>query len=70
MREASNLRMLERGQTPLLGDSNPLLLEGGAGTGVELKDDNVASGMYYVGNLVFSIGRISSLSNLTDSSST
>lgn len=34
MREASNLRMLERGQTPLLGDDNPMLLEGGAGTGV------------------------------------
>ena len=27
MREASNLRMLERGQTPLLGEDNPALLE-------------------------------------------
>ena len=25
MREASNLRMLERGQTPLLGEMNPTL---------------------------------------------
>jgi pre-mRNA-splicing factor CDC5/CEF1 len=53
MREASNLRMLERGQTPLLGDSNPLLLEGGAGTGVELKDDNAASGMCTTLNTLF-----------------
>jgi DNA-binding MarR family transcriptional regulator len=37
MREASNLRMLERGQTPLLGEFNPILIEGGAGTGVGLK---------------------------------
>lgn len=37
MREASNLRMLERGQTPLLGELNPTLMEGGAGTGVGLK---------------------------------
>ena len=29
MREASNLRMLERGQTPLLGGTNPDLKEGG-----------------------------------------
>ena len=36
MREASNLRLLERGQTPLLGDVNPDLTEGGAGTGVGL----------------------------------
>jgi len=36
MREASNLRMLERGQTPLLGGDNPELIAGGAGTGVEL----------------------------------
>jgi Myb superfamily proteins, including transcription factors and mRNA splicing factors len=36
MREASNLRMLERGQTPLLGELNPTLMEGGAGTGVGL----------------------------------
>jgi len=39
MREASNLRMLETGQTPLLGESNPMLMEGGAGTGVGLKND-------------------------------
>lgn len=36
MREASNLRMLQRGQTPLLGEINPTLMEGGAGTGVGL----------------------------------
>jgi len=36
MREASNLRMLEQGQTPLLGGDNPDLIAGGAGTGVEL----------------------------------
>jgi pre-mRNA-splicing factor CDC5/CEF1 len=36
MREASNLRMLEQGQTPLLGGDNPNLISGGAGTGVEL----------------------------------
>ena len=36
MREASNLRMLEKGQTPLLGGENPLLAEGGAGTGIGL----------------------------------
>jgi len=39
MREASNLRMLQRGQTPLLGEANPMLMEGGAGTGVGLKDE-------------------------------
>ena len=36
MREASNLRMLEKGQTPLLGGENPMLAEGGAGTGIGL----------------------------------
>lgn len=40
MREASNLRMIERGQTPLLGESNPMLMEGGAGTGAGLKQSS------------------------------
>ena len=35
-REAINLRALSTGQTPLLGDENAELLEGGAGTGVGL----------------------------------
>jgi len=39
MREASNLRMLEKGQTPLLGGENPLLAAGGAGTGIGLASD-------------------------------
>ncbi len=42
MREASNLRMLERGQTPLLGGDNPELIAGGAGTGVELNQNATA----------------------------
>ncbi len=33
MREASNLRMLERGQTPLLGETNPELAESGINGG-------------------------------------
>mmetsp|Transcript_21819 Transcript_21819/g.32105 ORF Transcript_21819/g.32105 Transcript_21819/m.32105 type:complete len:913 (+) Transcript_21819:138-2876(+) len=41
LREASNLRMIERGETPLLGGMNPELKEGGAGTGVGLKNDDV-----------------------------
>jgi pre-mRNA-splicing factor CDC5/CEF1 len=40
LREASNLRMLENGQTPLLGEANPMLIDGGAGTGAELKGDD------------------------------
>lgn len=36
MREASNLRMLERGQTPLLGGSNPELKEGESADGMAL----------------------------------
>lgn len=39
MREASNLRLLERGQTPLLGGENAPLREGGAGTGIGLQMD-------------------------------
>ena len=35
-REAMNLRALSTGQTPLLGEENAELLEGGAGTGVGL----------------------------------
>ena len=35
-REAMNLRALSTGQTPLLGDENADLLEGGAGTGANL----------------------------------
>ncbi len=35
-REAMNLRALSSGQTPLLGEENAQLLDGGAGTGVEL----------------------------------
>lgn len=37
LREASNLRMLERGQTPLLGGDNPELRAGGAGTGIGIE---------------------------------
>jgi len=37
LREASNLRMLERGETPLLGGDNPTLMDGGVGTGASLK---------------------------------
>jgi len=36
LREASNLLMIERGQTPLLGGDNPDLRAGGAGTGIGL----------------------------------
>ncbi|KAL3756579.1 hypothetical protein ACHAWU_001782 [Discostella pseudostelligera] len=39
-REAMNLRALSAGQTPLLGEENAQLLDGGAGTGVSL---NVAA---------------------------
>lgn len=35
-REAMNLRTLSSGQTPLLGEENALLLDGGAGTGASL----------------------------------
>eukprot|EP00532_Pseudo-nitzschia_australis_P012566 CAMPEP_0168213456 /NCGR_PEP_ID=MMETSP0140_2-20121125/4806_1 /TAXON_ID=44445 /ORGANISM="Pseudo-nitzschia australis, Strain 10249 10 AB" /LENGTH=866 /DNA_ID=CAMNT_0008140311 /DNA_START=37 /DNA_END=2637 /DNA_ORIENTATION=- len=46
MREASNLRMLERGQTPLLGGENPLLEErpgeGDDGMGVDEKSMSMA----------------------------
>ncbi len=42
MREASNLRMLEKGQTPLLGEMNPELMDGGAGTGASLNKDDVS----------------------------
>ncbi len=51
LREASNLRMLETGQTPLLGEANPMLIDGGAGTGAELKgkdDMDVAGETYFV----------------------
>jgi len=43
MREASNLRLLQSGQTPLLGGDNPELMEGGAGTGVGLKSAATAA---------------------------
>jgi len=43
MREASNLRMLEKGQTPLLGGENPMLAAGGAGTGIGLGGDAAGS---------------------------
>jgi pre-mRNA-splicing factor CDC5/CEF1 len=35
MREASNLRLLERGQTPLLGGENPTLYESSTATSVK-----------------------------------
>lgn len=41
-REAMNLRTLSSGQTPLLGEENALLLDGGAGTGASL---SVSGGM-------------------------
>jgi len=44
MREASNLRMIQQGQTPLLGGDNPLLRDGGAGTGIGLPGDDVTGG--------------------------
>lgn len=43
MREASNLRKLQQGQTPLLGGDNPDLIAGGAGTGVELNQKQYAT---------------------------
>jgi len=42
-REAMNLRALSTGQTPLLGDENAELLDGGAGTGATLKNDGEAA---------------------------
>ncbi len=39
LREASNLRMLERGQTPLLGGENPLLEERPADDGTDVAAD-------------------------------
>ncbi|KAL7526283.1 hypothetical protein ACHAXR_003404, partial [Thalassiosira sp. AJA248-18] len=42
-REALNLRALSSGQTPLLGDENAELLEGGAGTGATLNSGAAAS---------------------------
>ncbi|KAL7446949.1 hypothetical protein ACHAXM_010692 [Skeletonema potamos] len=43
-REALNLRALSTGQTPLLGEENAELLEGGAGTGVGLSGKAAAYG--------------------------
>ena len=45
-REAMNLRALSTGQTPLLGDENAELLEGGAGTGVGLAETAAAAAAY------------------------
>ncbi len=45
-REAMNLRALSTGQTPLLGDENAELLEGGAGTGVGLAGTAAAAAAY------------------------
>eukprot|EP00986_Skeletonema_menzelii_P007850 scaffold3120_cov140-Skeletonema_menzelii.AAC.9 len=45
-REAINLRALSTGQTPLLGDENAELLEGGAGTGVGLAGTAAAAAAY------------------------
>jgi len=45
-REAMNLRALSTGQTPLLGDENAELLEGGAGTGVGLAGAAAAAAAY------------------------
>lgn len=45
-REAMNLRALSTGQTPLLGEENAELLEGGAGTGVELRGDANAAAAF------------------------
>lgn len=52
LREASNLRMLETGQTPLLGEANPMLIEGGAGTGVELRNNTALS---TAGKFIYSV---------------
>ena len=46
-REAMNLRALSTGQTPLLGDENAELLEGGAGTGATLKNADAAAAAAY-----------------------
>ena len=58
LREASNLRMLETGQTPLLGEANPMLMDGGAGTGVGLKDKDamaIAGEFLFMNNVNLSI---------------
>ena len=45
MREASKLRMLERGQTPLLGGTNPGLAESEGNDGVNLSTTAAATPM-------------------------
>jgi len=42
-REAMNLRALSTGQTPLLGEENAELLDGGAGTGASLRGADVSA---------------------------
>lgn len=53
-REAMNLRVLSSGQTPLLGEENAQLLDGGAGTGVEL---NAASASAAFGSTPMMVDR-------------
>jgi pre-mRNA-splicing factor CDC5/CEF1 len=43
MREASNLRMLEKGQTPLIGNMNPELIDNGSDVDVDKGKDDVTA---------------------------